>query len=71
MIRIGRFPVQTPLGAWLGLGTQPCYEDPGDLPVEIVKTVINTGLVRLQGSTNLIFACTDFSASKMVLHTRS
>ena len=28
--RVGRFPVQTPLGARPGLGTQPCYEDPGD-----------------------------------------
>ena len=47
-IRIGRFPVQTPLGARLGLGTQPCYEAPGDLWVEIVENaVINIGLVRL------------------------
>ena len=27
-IRIRRFPVQTPEGAWPGLGTQPCYEAP-------------------------------------------
>ena len=31
-------PVQTPLGAWPGLGTQPCYEAPGDLRVESVET---------------------------------
>ena len=47
-IRIGRFPVQTPLGARLGLGTQPRYEAPGDLWVEIVENaVINIRLVRL------------------------
>ena len=36
-VRIGRFPVQTPVDAQLGLGTQPCYEAPGDLQVEIVS----------------------------------
>ena len=36
-VRIGRFPVQTPLGARLGLGTQPRYEAPGDPRVENVK----------------------------------
>ena len=36
--RIGRFPVQTPLGARPGLGTQPRYEAPGDLRVELDKT---------------------------------
>ena len=46
--RIGRFPVQTPLGARPGLGTQPHYEAPGDLRIELVEnTVINIGLVRL------------------------
>ena len=25
-----RFPVQTPLDTWLGLGTQPRYKAPGD-----------------------------------------
>ena len=34
VIRIGRFPVQTHLGGWLGLGTEPRYE-------------INVGLLRL------------------------
>ena len=29
--------VQTPLGAWLGLQTQPCYEAPSDLWAEYVK----------------------------------
>ena len=38
MQRFRRFLVQTPLGARLGLGTQPCYEAPGDLRVETVKT---------------------------------
>ena len=48
MIRIGRFPVQTPLGTQPGLGTQPCYKAACDLLVEIVKNaVINFGLVRL------------------------
>ena len=47
-MRIRRFLVQTPLGAQLGLGIQPCFEGPGDLWVEIVEnTVINIGLVRL------------------------
>ena len=47
MIRIGRFLVQTPLGAWQCLGTQP-HEAPGDLWVNIDKnTVITISLVRL------------------------
>ena len=37
VIRIGRFPVQTPLGTRPGLGTQLCGEAPGDLWIEIVK----------------------------------
>ena len=37
MIRISRFLVWTPLGAWLGLGTQSCYEAPSHLWVEYVK----------------------------------
>ena len=48
VIRIGRFPVQTPLGAQPGLGTQPRYKAARDLLVEIVKNaVINMRLVRL------------------------
>ena len=48
VIRIGRFPVQIPLGAWPGLGPQPPYKTPGDLWVEIVENPeINIGLVRL------------------------
>ena len=39
-IRIGRFLVQTPLDARPGLGTQPCYEAPGDLPVEPVENAV-------------------------------
>ena len=35
VIRI-RFPVQTPLGAHPGSGTQPYYKALGDLQVEIV-----------------------------------
>ena len=35
--KIGRFLVQTPLGAWPGLGTQSRYEAPGDLRVKNVK----------------------------------
>ena len=34
---LGRFPVQNPLGARPGLGTQPRYEAPGDLQVEYVQ----------------------------------
>ena len=34
-LRIGRFPVQTPIDAGPGLGTQPLYEFPGDSQVEI------------------------------------
>ena len=37
VVRIGRFLVQTPLGARPGIGTQPRYEAPGDLQVENVK----------------------------------
>ena len=37
VVRIGRFPVQTPLGARPGFGTQPRYEAPGDPRVENVK----------------------------------
>ena len=48
VIRIGRFPVQTPLGTQPGLGTQPRCEAPGYIRVKIDKnTVINIGLVRL------------------------
>ena len=35
-IRIGRFPVQNLLGTRLGLRTQPRYEAPGDLRVELL-----------------------------------
>ena len=37
-IRTGRFPVQIPLGARLGLGTQPHYQAPGYLRVKIGQT---------------------------------
>ena len=47
-IRIGRFSVQTPLKAWLGLVTHPHYKACGDPQVKIVKNaVINIRLVRL------------------------
>ena len=36
-IRIGRFPDPTPLDPRSGLGTQPRYETPGDLKIEIVR----------------------------------
>ena len=39
-IRIGRFSVQTPLSARPGLGTQPRYEVPGDLRVELVENAV-------------------------------
>ena len=40
--------VQTPLGAMPGLETQPLYEAPGDLRVDLVENaVINIELVRL------------------------
>ena len=38
VIRTERFPVQTPLCARQGLGTQPCYEAPGYLRVKNEKT---------------------------------
>ena len=45
---IGRFLVQTPLGALPGLGNQPCYEAPSDLRVKTwIKAIINIGWVRL------------------------
>ena len=34
---IGRFPVQTLLGAGPGFGTQPSYEAPDDLQVQLNK----------------------------------
>ena len=37
-IKIGRFPVQSLLNAWLGIGIQPCYKAPGDLRVKIAET---------------------------------
>ena len=37
VMRIRRFVVQTPSGAWPGWGTQPRYEAPGDLRVGYVK----------------------------------
>ena len=37
-IRIGKFLVQTPLVTVPGLGTQPRYEAPGSLWVDIVTT---------------------------------
>ena len=37
-IRIGRYPVQTPLGSWLSLETQLHYKGPGDFRVKIVQT---------------------------------
>ena len=37
VIRIRRFPVQTPLCAQLGLGTQLCYKVPGTLWVQYLK----------------------------------
>ena len=47
VVRIGRFPVQTPLNARPGLGTQPHFEASGDLRFKNVKVVINIGRVRL------------------------
>ena len=35
---IRRFPVQTPLDAMPGLGTETRYEAPSDLRVKLVKT---------------------------------
>ena len=37
VIRIGRFPVETPLGTWPGLETQSRYEAPDELQLEIAK----------------------------------
>ena len=46
--RIGRFPVQSPLGAQLGIGTQPPCKAPSDLWVEISWNAdINIRRVRL------------------------
>ena len=36
-VRVRGFPVQTPLGNRLGLGTQPCYEAPADFRVKILE----------------------------------
>ena len=47
-MRIGRFPVQIPLDARPGLGTQPRFEAPSDLWVKVVENaVVKIGLVRL------------------------
>ena len=34
LLGIGKYPVQTPLGAQMGLGSQPRYEAPGDLELK-------------------------------------
>ena len=48
VVRIGRLPVQSPLDAQPGLGTQPRHKAVCELLVEIVKNaVINSELVRL------------------------
>ena len=48
VVRIGRLPVQSPLDAQSGLGTQPRHKAVCELLVEIVKNaVINSELVRL------------------------
>ena len=36
-VRVGRFLVQTTLGARPGLGTEPHYKAPGDIRVELAK----------------------------------
>ena len=41
VVRIGRFPVQTPLGARPGLGTQSHHEAPGDPWVKCKNALIN------------------------------
>ena len=47
-IRDKKFVAIKPAALFLRLGTQPCYETPGDLRVELVENaVINIGLVRL------------------------
>ena len=40
VIRIARFLVQVPLGAWPGSGSQPSYRAPGDLPIEIMENLV-------------------------------
>ena len=40
--------VQTLLGAWLGLGTQPRYKAPGKLQVEIKKKIMTKDFIRLK-----------------------
>ena len=50
--RIGRFLGQTSLGAQLGFGTQPHYEAPSDLRVEVNQNaVINIRLVKAASAT--------------------
>ena len=50
---IGRFLVQTPLGAQPGLGTQPRYEVSDDVQVETwVNAVMNIGWVTLSAHFN-------------------
>ena len=45
--RMGRFPIQTPLGARPDLRTQLRYEVPGDRDEIVENAVINIGSVRL------------------------
>ena len=63
-IRIVRFLVQTPPGAQPHLGTQPCYEAPGALWVEIEKNKGRERIKTIKWSTNclchLIFWTLDF-----------
>ena len=46
--RIGRLPVQTPVGVRSSLGTQPCYETLGDLMVDIRTNVVIKNLRTLK-----------------------
>ena len=47
-IRIGKFLIQTLLGAWPSLGTQLHYEAPGDLQVEIDWPKVGCGTAKKQ-----------------------
>lgn len=70
-IRIRRFLIQTPLGAWSDLGTQPCYNwqttltQPSDIWVEVIKMTQRLAQSWLWGNQ---IALTKVTKSVIFLH---
>lgn len=64
-IRIRRFLIQTPLGAWSDLGTQPCYKAASDIWVEVIKMTQRLAQSWLWGNQ---IALTKVTKSVIFLH---